>query len=131
MACGVGLMSRPWPAFGIGRSACWRGTITMTMCPGRMRRSSCRSRGCPMVAAPCSWNTSASTGTTATPSRRGSGWARRSDPTPGQFAELQRASDLTLLGSPEWVRPKDGKLTIRFTLPRQAVSLLVLDSGGR
>jgi len=53
------------------------------------------------------------------------------DPTPGQFAELQRASDLALLGSPEWVRPKDGKLTIRFTLPRQAVSLLVLDSGGR
>ena len=50
------------------------------------------------------------------------------DPTPGQFAELQRASDLALLGSPEWVRPKDGKLTIRFTLPRQAVSLLVLDS---
>jgi len=52
-------------------------------------------------------------------------------PTPGQFAELQRASDLAPLGSPEWVRPKDGKLTIRFTLPRQAVSLLVLDSGGR
>ena len=52
------------------------------------------------------------------------------DPTPGQFAELHRASDLALLASPEWVRPKNGKLTIRFTLPRQAVSLLVLDSGG-
>lgn len=48
-------------------------------------------------------------------------------PTPAQQAELVRASDLGLLGSPEWVRPEGGKLTLRFTLPRQAVSLLVLD----
>ena len=48
-------------------------------------------------------------------------------PTPEQRADLVRASDLGLLGSPEWVRPEGGKLTLRFTLPRQAVSLLVLD----
>ncbi len=47
------------------------------------------------------------------------------------MAELERASDLALLGSPEWVRPEGGKLTLRFTLPRQAVSLLVLDPGRR
>ena len=53
------------------------------------------------------------------------------NPTPEQFAELERSSDLALLGSPMWVRPEEGKLTVRFTLPRQAVSLLVLSSGGR
>ena len=52
-------------------------------------------------------------------------------PTPEQYAELERSSDLALLGSPEWVRPEGGKLTLRFTLPRQAVSLLVLDPMGR
>lgn len=48
------------------------------------------------------------------------------EPTHEQYATLERASDLALLGSPEWVRPKDGTLTLRFSLPRQAVSLLVL-----
>ncbi len=31
------------------------------------------------------------------------------------------------LKSPEWVRPGNGALTIRFSLPRQAVSLIVLE----
>jgi xylan 1,4-beta-xylosidase len=48
-------------------------------------------------------------------------------PTPEQRADLERASDLAPLDSPEWLRPDRGKLTVRFTLPRQAVSLLVLD----
>ena len=52
-------------------------------------------------------------------------------PTPEQRAGLERASDLALLGSPEWVRPEGGRLTLRFALPRQAVSLLVLDPGRR
>ncbi len=52
-------------------------------------------------------------------------------PTPEQRASLERSSDLALLGSPEWVRPEGGKLTLRFTLPRQAVSLLVLDPRSR
>jgi xylan 1,4-beta-xylosidase len=50
-------------------------------------------------------------------------------PTPEQRAELERASDLAIMGSPEWVRPEGGKLTLRFALPRQAVSLLVLAPG--
>ena len=53
------------------------------------------------------------------------------NPSPEQYAGLERTSNLALLGSPEWVKPGGGKLTLRFTLPRQAVSLLVLDSGGR
>jgi xylan 1,4-beta-xylosidase len=48
-------------------------------------------------------------------------------PTPEERADLERASDLALLGSPEWVRPESKKLTLRLNLPRQAVSLLVLD----
>jgi xylan 1,4-beta-xylosidase len=48
-------------------------------------------------------------------------------PTPEQSAELVRSSELALLGSPEWVRSVGDKLTVRFTLPRQAVSLVVLD----
>ena len=48
-------------------------------------------------------------------------------PTPEQYAALERSSDLALLGSPRWLRPEGGKLTVRLNLPRQAVSLLVLD----
>ena len=48
-------------------------------------------------------------------------------PTPEQRAELERSSELALLGSPGWVKPEGGKLVLRFRLPRQAVSLLVLD----
>ena len=49
------------------------------------------------------------------------------EPTPEQYAELERSSELALLGSPEWVRPVGGRLVLHFQLPRQAVSLLVLD----
>jgi xylan 1,4-beta-xylosidase len=48
-------------------------------------------------------------------------------PTPDQYTTIEQASNLALLAAPEWVRPKDGKTTLRFSLPRQAVSLLVLD----
>jgi xylan 1,4-beta-xylosidase len=52
-------------------------------------------------------------------------------PTRGQYEELERWSQLSLLGSPEWVRPRNGELTLRFSLPRQAVSLIVLDGAGK
>jgi xylan 1,4-beta-xylosidase len=48
-------------------------------------------------------------------------------PTPEQYAQLERSSNLTLIGSPEWVRPANGDVTLHFNLPRQAVSLVVLD----
>ena len=52
-------------------------------------------------------------------------------PTPEQYGELERSSNLALLGSPEWVRPANGALTVRFALPRQAVSLVVLERASR
>jgi xylan 1,4-beta-xylosidase len=53
------------------------------------------------------------------------------NPTPEQHAELRSASELAPLTSPEWVQPQGGKLKLRFTLPRQGVSLLILDAAGR
>ncbi|MHB1557248.1 MAG: GH39 family glycosyl hydrolase [Isosphaeraceae bacterium] len=52
-------------------------------------------------------------------------------PTPVQRAALERSSNLALIGSPDWVKPDRGTLKLRFALPRQAVSLLVLDAGVR
>ena len=83
--------------------------------------------GCPPGAAPCCWSTSASTGTTATPSRRGSGWARRSSRRRSSMPSWSGRRTWPCWDRREWVRPEGGKLTLRFTLPRQAVSLLVLD----
>jgi xylan 1,4-beta-xylosidase len=47
-------------------------------------------------------------------------------PTPEQFAQLEKAGQLAELGSPKILRAKDGKLDLRFSLPRQAVSLLII-----
>jgi xylan 1,4-beta-xylosidase len=52
-------------------------------------------------------------------------------PTSEQYDELERSSQLSLLSSPEWVQPANGALTVRFSLPRQGVSLIVLDSAGK
>ena len=49
-------------------------------------------------------------------------------PTTAQYAELEQASHLALLGSPEWVQVIDGEVRLRFDLPRQGVSLLRLDA---
>jgi xylan 1,4-beta-xylosidase len=51
-------------------------------------------------------------------------------PTAGQYAILERASKLALLESPEWRPVSDGKLSVKFALPRQAVSLLRLERSG-
>lgn len=48
-------------------------------------------------------------------------------PTADQKVALERASDLALWGPPRWLQPADLKAPIRFRLPRQAVSLLILD----
>jgi len=47
-------------------------------------------------------------------------------PTPEQYALLEAAGQLQLLGSPEWRRPEDGKLALEFTLPCHGVSLIRL-----
>jgi xylan 1,4-beta-xylosidase len=48
-------------------------------------------------------------------------------PTSDQLAELGRSSRLSLLDSPEWLRPEGGTLRLRMALPRQGVSLLRLE----
>jgi xylan 1,4-beta-xylosidase len=47
-------------------------------------------------------------------------------PSPEQYAQLEAAGGLQLLGSPRWQEAKDGKVEIRFPLPRHAVSLVRL-----
>jgi xylan 1,4-beta-xylosidase len=47
-------------------------------------------------------------------------------PTPEQYAQLEAAGQLALIGSPAWRDVSDGKLDIAFALPRQGVSLLRL-----
>jgi xylan 1,4-beta-xylosidase len=47
-------------------------------------------------------------------------------PTPEQYARLEAAGQLALIGSPEWRTASGGKLDIAFALPRQGVSLLRL-----
>ncbi|MEI6949209.1 beta-xylosidase [Paraflavisolibacter sp. H34] len=49
------------------------------------------------------------------------------NPSAAQIAELERAGQLELVGSPEWVKTTNGQATIRMTLPRQGVSFLKLE----
>ncbi len=45
-------------------------------------------------------------------------------PTPQQYAELEKAGQLQMLAPPEQVMIADGGITVKFSLPRQAVSLV-------
>jgi xylan 1,4-beta-xylosidase len=46
------------------------------------------------------------------------------NPTAGQYAQLEHAGQLQLLGSPEWRLTTSGALPVGFLLPRQGVSLI-------
>jgi xylan 1,4-beta-xylosidase len=46
------------------------------------------------------------------------------NPTPEQYAALEKAGQLQLLAAPESIKTKDGEVIIDFQLPRQGVSLL-------
>ena len=48
-------------------------------------------------------------------------------PTTKQFAELRKAGQLAELGMPEEIQVKNGQVILHLNLPREAVSLLVLD----
>ena len=50
-------------------------------------------------------------------------------PTAEQFAQLEKAGQLAQLGTPETVRVKDGAVKLNLKLARQAVVLLVLETG--
>jgi xylan 1,4-beta-xylosidase len=45
-------------------------------------------------------------------------------PSPAQYAQLERAGQLELLESPKWISVVDGKTQVDFSLPRQGVSLI-------
>ena len=45
-------------------------------------------------------------------------------PTPEQTAQLKAAGQLQTLGSPRWIANEGGTVDVKFSLPRQAVSLL-------
>lgn len=45
-------------------------------------------------------------------------------PAPEQYTRLESAGQLQMLESPRWISVKDGKIDLRFSLPRQAVSLV-------
>src|SRR5438093_3074187 len=47
-------------------------------------------------------------------------------PTPEQYAQLEKAGQLAALDSPQLLRVENGQATLKFTLPRRAVSLLQL-----
>jgi xylan 1,4-beta-xylosidase len=49
------------------------------------------------------------------------------NPTPEQYDKLKASGQLQLLGSPDWAENKLGRVTLEFSLPRQAVSLVELD----
>jgi xylan 1,4-beta-xylosidase len=49
------------------------------------------------------------------------------NPSGEQIAQLEKAGQLHLLGSPQWINTKNGEATITMSLPRQGVSLLKLD----
>jgi xylan 1,4-beta-xylosidase len=49
------------------------------------------------------------------------------DPTPEQYASLERAGQLQLVEPPARIRSKDGKVSVSFDLPRQGVSLIQLE----
>jgi xylan 1,4-beta-xylosidase len=57
-------------------------------------------------------------------------WRRMGSPLPltaEQHAQLEVAGQLELLAPPETIQIKDGAASVKFNLPRQGVSLLVLD----
>ena len=48
-------------------------------------------------------------------------------PSSAQYSQMQKASELAMLAGPSSVDVKEGRATVPFTLPRQGVSLVVLE----
>ena len=49
------------------------------------------------------------------------------NPTDSQIKSFEKAGQLHLYDSPEWMQIKEGKANIEMELPRQAVSLITLN----
>jgi xylan 1,4-beta-xylosidase len=48
-------------------------------------------------------------------------------PSAGQYSELEKAGQLALFDQPEKIRVENGKASVKFTLPRQGVALLLVE----
>jgi xylan 1,4-beta-xylosidase len=48
-------------------------------------------------------------------------------PSAGQYSELEKAGQLALFDQPEKIRVENGKASVKFALPRQAVALLMVE----
>ena len=48
-------------------------------------------------------------------------------PSPEQYAQLEKAGQLARLGAPETIQVEKGRVVVHLKLPRQAVSLLVIE----
>jgi xylan 1,4-beta-xylosidase len=60
-------------------------------------------------------------------------WLQMGSPSPlsdQQFSKLEKAGQLVMIGQPGKIRVKNGNASVNFTLPRQAVSLLIVDWPG-
>jgi xylan 1,4-beta-xylosidase len=44
------------------------------------------------------------------------------NPTPEQYAALETAGQSQLMDSPAWMKADSGRITTKFTLPRQGIS---------
>ena len=119
--------SRPSRASRAGVSRSSSGTTTTTTWRAGAPTSPSRSRACRSATAACASGTTGSTGSTATPSSAGRRWARPPSPTPEQHAELARAGQLAEIAPAAPLDVRGGKAALRLVLPRQAVSLLVLE----
>lgn len=57
-------------------------------------------------------------------------WKKMGSPqevSPEQYRELERAGQLQLISSPEWISADKGEARLNFSLPRQGVSLLKME----
>ena len=71
-------------------------------------------------------STSGSMAITATPTPRGDDGVP-AQPSSAQYAELEKASELAAVAGPSNVDVSNGSAKLAFSLPRQGVSLLVLE----
>ena len=116
-----------WPASTARNFASWSGTTTMMTCPALTPRRAGSQLILPPPPGRCGCSTSELIRITATPYAV---WRRMGSPprpAPEQYAQLEQAGKLAALGAPETVSVRDGRASLRFALPRQAVSLLVFE----
>ena len=113
-------------AAAIARSPSSSGTITTTTCRARRPTVDADDRG--LAAGRAEWrsSTTASTATTATPTRRGRQMGSPQPPTPAQYAALEKAGQLQVARRRRRVPTTNGRVTLTLTLPRQGVSLVKL-----